>query len=69
MKMKKYYDLVGQDGNAFALMGYTKKAMRETGFSEEEITAVLNEAKTSDYNHLLLTLDAAIQKCNNRNLP
>jgi len=69
MKKKEYYDLVGQDGNAFALMAYTKNAMRETGFSEEEITAVLNEAKTSDYNHLLLTLDAAIQKCNDRNLP
>jgi len=69
MKKKKYYSLVGQDGNAFSLMGYTKIAMRESGFSEEEVTAVLNEAKSSDYNHLLVTLDAAIQKCNDRNLP
>ena len=68
MKKKKYYDLVGQDGNAFALMGYTKMAMLETGFSEEEVTAVLNEAKKSDYNHLLVILEAAIQKCNDRSL-
>jgi hypothetical protein len=69
MKKKEYYNLVGQDGNAFALMAYTKKAMRETGVSEKEVTAVLNEAKASDYSHLVLTLEAAIQKCNDRNLP
>ena len=65
-EMKKKYNLVGQDGNAFFLMGYTQRAMRESGFSKEETSAVMNEARAGDYNHLLVTLDEAIQKCNSK---
>ncbi|MCL2092996.1 MAG: hypothetical protein FWH12_02270 [Treponema sp.] len=62
--MKKKYNLVGQDGNAFALMGYTRKAMRECGFPKDEIQAVMDKAMTGDYYHLLRVLDEAIQECN-----
>jgi len=64
--MRKKYNLVGQDGNAFALMGYTSNAMKQEGFSKEEIKVVMDNARISDYNHLLCVLDEAIQKCNEK---
>ena len=63
--MKKY-SLVGIDGNAFCLMGYTSKCMKHTGFSKEEIDKVMDDAKSSDYNHLIVVLDDAIQACNKK---
>lgn len=47
---------VGVDGNAFALMGTWKKAARRCGWTEDEMTQVLNEARGGDYNHLIMTL-------------
>jgi hypothetical protein len=48
--------LVGLDGNAFALLGaFQRKAKRE-GWTEEEIDAVMEEARSDDYDHLLATL-------------
>ena len=49
-------DLIGVNGNAFMIMGvFRKQAVRE-GWSKEEIDAVLKEAKSSDYDHLLATI-------------
>lgn len=61
--MKKY-SLVGIDGNAFSLMGYTSKCMKSTGFSKEDIDKVMEDAMSSDYNHLIVVLDNAVQACN-----
>lgn len=46
--------LVGEDGNAFAILGRAKHALRKAGMSAqwEEFSA---EATASDYNHLLAT--------------
>jgi len=67
MKKKKMkYNLVGQDGNAFALMAYTQKAMKECGFSKEEIKEVLDSAMVGGYNNLIIVLSEAIEKCNNK---
>lgn len=63
--MEKYC-LVGVDGNAFAVMGYVCKAMRETGFTKDEITAYQNEAMSGDYNNLLCVSMEYIDKCNER---
>ena len=52
MAKQKRYSLVGQDGNAFALMGYTHQAMEDAGFSEEEINKMYDEAKSGNYYHL-----------------
>ena len=46
------YDLVGVDGNAFAVMGYTARALRETGHADL-VSKMREEATSSDYNHLL----------------
>jgi hypothetical protein len=48
-------DLVGQDGNAFAIMGRVSKALRRAGVTEEEIALYLEESRSGDYDHLLQT--------------
>ena len=47
--------LVGEDGNAFAIMGAVTKAMRRAGVPKETIDAYRSEAISGDYNHLLRT--------------
>jgi hypothetical protein len=57
--MKKVkLELVGLDGNAFSVMGAFKNAARKQGWTPEEITVVLKEAMSGDYNHLLATIMA-----------
>lgn len=48
--------LVGEDGNAFAIMGRFKRAARDAGWSAEEISDVLEEAMAGDYDHLLAVM-------------
>ena len=47
--------LVGQDGNAFAIMGAVQKAMRRGGCTAEEIKAYADESMSGDYDHLIQT--------------
>lgn len=44
------------DGNAFAVLGVVRKALRRNNVPEEEIEAFMNEAKGGDYDHLLQTV-------------
>ena len=46
------YDLVGVDGNAFSVMGYTGRALRETGHGDL-VAKMREEATSGDYNNLL----------------
>jgi len=48
--------LVGLDGNAFNLLGRFQRAAREQGWPAAEINAVIREATSGDYDHLLQTL-------------
>tara|TARA_Y100000310_G_C20355380_1_gene656392 strand:+ start:519 stop:734 length:216 start_codon:yes stop_codon:yes gene_type:complete len=48
-------ELVGTDGNAFALIGKVQKALKEAEVSKEELDEFFNEATSGDYNHLLQT--------------
>lgn len=48
-------ELVGQDGNAFAIMGRAINAARKAGVSKEDIEQYRQEAMSGDYNHLLVT--------------
>ncbi len=50
-------NLVGLDGNAFFLMSAFSKQAKREGWTKEEIDAVLNDAKSGDYRHLLRVLD------------
>ena len=45
--------LTGTDGNAFAVMGVVKAAMKEAGWTREEVTEVMNDMMSGDYNHLV----------------
>ena len=45
--------LIGEDGNAFAIMGAVRKGLRRAGAPQSEIDAFMEEAMSGDYNNLL----------------
>jgi len=55
--MSKYPDieveLIGQDGNAFYILGAVQNAMRKAGVLDTEIDKYVAEATEGDYNNLL----------------
>jgi hypothetical protein len=51
-------NLVGLDGDAFALMGAFQRQARKEQWTPEEIKTVIDECQTGDYDHLLQTLVA-----------
>ena len=53
MKPTVKVELIGHDGNAFAILGKVKKALREAKYSNEEIEEYLTEAMSGDYDNLL----------------
>lgn len=53
---KVQFDIANSDGNAFALIGGWKRAARREGWSEDDIEAVLVEAMSGDYDHLVQTI-------------
>ena len=46
-------NLIGNDGNAFSVLGACQKAARKNKIPQKEIDVFLNEAIDGDYNHLL----------------
>ena len=51
--IKPNLQLVGEDGNAFSILGRFSKEARRAGNSKEAIQAVVDLAMAGDYNHLL----------------
>jgi hypothetical protein len=54
--MPKYeikVQLSGNDGNAFAIMGSVKSALKKAGASKEEIDQYLSESMAGDYDNLI----------------
>jgi len=47
--------LIGGDGNAFAILGQVKRALKRGGVPPAEINQYFEEATSGDYNHLLAT--------------
>lgn len=47
--------LIGNDGNAFSILGNVKNALRKNKVPNEEINQFIEEATNEDYNHLLRT--------------
>jgi hypothetical protein len=47
--------LVGEDGNAFAILGRVSKALKRAGVDRSDIDKFMAEAMSGDYNHLLRT--------------
>lgn len=53
---KVNYKMVGQDGNAFNLMGGFAQQARCDGWDKADIDLVINEAMSGNYDHLLTIL-------------
>lgn len=51
--MRDKYTLLEVDGNAYAIMGYVRRAMLHENKSQDEIKAYIKDATSSDYTHLL----------------
>jgi hypothetical protein len=54
--MAKYnvaVQLSGNDGNAFAIMGAVKSALKKAGASKEELEQYLADSMSGDYDNLL----------------
>ena len=47
--------LVGEDGNAFAIIGRVSAALQEAGYKEEYIEEYQKESESGDYNNLIMT--------------
>ena len=48
-------ELVGNDGNAFAILGRCKKAMARAKCTKEQIQEFIEEATSGDYDNVLCT--------------
>lgn len=48
--------LVGEDGNAFAILGRVTGALRRAGVDKDERDAFVAEATSGDYDNLLRTV-------------
>ncbi len=51
-----HVQLVGEDGNAVAIIARVRRAMRNANIPQEEISQFTEEATSGDYNHLLQTV-------------
>jgi hypothetical protein len=47
--------LTGTDGNAFAIIGAVRKALRRADVPPAEVEAFMVEATSGDYDHVLAT--------------
>jgi len=47
--------LIGEDGNAFFILGKVRQALQKAGADKEYLDTFLNEARSGDYDHLLQT--------------
>lgn len=63
IKPEKPYCLIGQDGNAYALMNYTAKAMKTAGF-RDQVSQMYSEATKGTYEDLLVELSKYIDIVN-----
>ena len=48
--------LTGEDGNAYAILGRVRHALRQAGVSQAEREAFVQEATAGDYDALLQTV-------------
>lgn len=57
------YSLIGVDGNAFSIMGYTSRALKRTGH-RDLIDKMREEAMSGDYSNLICVCDSYIDIAN-----
>ncbi len=54
---KRVIDLNGPEGNAFCLLGTAMSLCKQIGISSQRTEEIVNELKSSDYEHLITTFD------------
>ena len=54
---KRVIDLNGPEGNAFCLLGTAMSLCKQIGISSERTEEIVDEMKSADYEHLILTFD------------
>ena len=54
---KPTVELIGRDGNAFAIMGECRKAARKAGWTDEQWKLVQTEMTSGDYDNLLVVVE------------
>jgi len=50
-------DLTGPQGNAFFLLGTAKSLGEQMGLHKEEISMIIDDMQSSDYDHLVEVFD------------
>ncbi len=55
---KREIDISGPDGNAFVLLGIAESYARQIGYTDEHREGLLEDMKSSDYNHLIKVFDS-----------
>ena len=61
--MEEKYTLVGVDGNAFSVMGYTARALKREGLGDL-VNEMQEKAMSGDYDNLLCVCMDYIDKAN-----
>lgn len=61
----KAFTLVGVDGNAFSIMGYTARALKTAGL-RNKVDEMHKEATAGDYYHLIAVCDGYIDMANDK---
>ena len=56
-KFETIINLDGPDGNAINLIRLAIRIMRDSRMTEEEISPIVEEMKSSDYKNLVMTFD------------
>jgi hypothetical protein len=56
------FKMVGEDGNAFAIISRFFHCAKRDGWTKKDIDVVIEEAKSDDYNHLLATFAPYVDK-------
>ena len=54
---KRVIDLNGPEGNAFCLLGTAMSLCKQIGISSERTEEILEDLKSSDYEHLITRFD------------
>ena len=54
---KRVIDLNGPEGNAFCLLGTAMSLCKQIGISDTRTEEIIDEMKSSDYEHLIQTFD------------
>jgi len=57
LRRKLEIDISGPAGNAFSLMGNARDLGKQIGMSHEDISAMIDDMMSGDYEHLLEVFD------------